>query len=155
MAVWDEVDDRVLRWLLDRDADPEWGGRTDNLLFRPAPEPQATFENDLDARQVDEALSRLHGHGLIAGVRGATTHYEYWSQLRLTAQGLILLGEWPDLDRVASAQGLTVLLAELADEASEEDDKKALRQTAGAIGRLGEGIVSSTVASVGKELASK
>jgi hypothetical protein len=64
------------------------------------------------------------------------------------------LGEWPDLDRVASAQGLTVLLAELADEASDADDKKALRRTAGAIGRLGEGIVNSTVEALGNELAS-
>ena len=154
MAVWDEVDDRVLRWLLKRDADPDWAGRTDNLVFRPTPEAQAAFDGDLDARQVDEALARLSGHGLIAGDRGATTHYAYWSQVRLTAQGLILLGEWPDLDRVASAQGLVVLLAELADEASDADDKKALRQTAGAIGRLGEGIVNSTVASLGKGLAS-
>lgn len=129
-------------------------GRTDNLVFRPTPQPQATFDSDLDARQVDEALTRLYGHGLIEGVRGATTHYAHWSQLRLTAQGLILLGEWPDLDRVASAQGLTVLLAELAEEASDADDKKALRQTAGAVGRLGEGIVNSTVASLGEELAS-
>ncbi len=83
-----------------------------------------------------------------------TTHYARWSQLRLTAHGLVLLGEWPDLDRVASAQGLTVLLAELAEEAGDTDDKKALRMAAGAVGRLGEGIVSSTVESLGTELAS-
>lgn len=154
MAVWDEIDDRVLRWVLDRDADSDWQGRTENLVFRPEPESQAAFRGDLDARQVDEALTRLYGHGLIAGDRGATAHYAYWSQLRLTAHGLILLGEWPDLDRVASAEGLAVPLTELADEASNAEDTKALRQTAGAIGRLGEGIVNSTVASVGKELAS-
>jgi hypothetical protein len=154
MATWDEVDDRVLRWLLDQDANPDWAGRTDNLTFRPSPEPLAAFDSELDARQVDEALTRLSGHGLMAGERTLTTHYTRWSQLRLTARGLVLLGEWPDLDRVASAQGLTVLLAELAEEAGDADDKKALRRAAGAVSRLGEGIVSSTVESLGTELAS-
>ena len=154
MSTWDEVDEVVLRWLLAQDASPDWAGRTGNLVFRPAPEPQPAFAGELDGRQVDEALTRLQGYGLIVGDRGATTHYAHWSELRLTADGLILLGQWPDLARVSSAQGLTVLLAELANGAEDPDDRKALRQTAGAIGRLGEGIVNSTVESLGSELGS-
>jgi hypothetical protein len=154
MSTWDEVDERVLRWLFEQDSNPDWGGRTDNLVLRPAPEPQPAFAGDLDARQVDEALTRLQGYDLIAGERGATTHHAYWSRLRVKAKGLILLGEWPDLDRVASAQGLTVLLVELANEAQDPDDRTALRRTAGAVGRLGDGIVNSTIESLGGELAS-
>ncbi len=136
MTTCDEVDDLVLRWLFAQDQNPDWNGRTENLTLRPAPEPQLAFDGELDRRQVDEALKRLHSYGLIVGERGATTHYAYWSQLRVTADGLILLGQWPDLDRVASAQGLTVLLSELAGEATDPDDQKALRQTAGAVARL-------------------
>jgi hypothetical protein len=153
MSTWDEVDELVLRWLLDQDANPDWGGRTDNLMLRPTPEPQDAFAGELDARQVDEAFTRLRGHDLIAGERGETTHFAYWSQLRIRARGLILLGEWPDLDRVASAHGLTVLLTELANEAQDPDEGKALRQTAGAVGRLGDDIVNSTIESLGSELA--
>jgi hypothetical protein len=153
VSVWDEVDDLVLRWLLAQDGNPDWHGRTDNLVLRPSPEPQPAFEGELDARQVDEALNRLEGHGLIDGVRGATTHYAYWSQLRLRAGGLVLLGEWPDLNRVASAQGLTVLLAALADEAEDPENRQALRRTAGAVSRLGEGVVNSAFESVGADLA--
>jgi hypothetical protein len=154
MSTWDEVDELVLRWLFAQDANPDWGGRTDNLVLRPTPEPQPAFDGELDARQVDEALTRLRGYEVIAGERGATTHYAFWSQLRVRAKGLILLGEWPDLDRVASAQGLTVLLTELANEAQDPDDRTALRRTAGTVGRLGDDIVNSTIESLGSELTS-
>jgi hypothetical protein len=76
-----------------------------------------------------------------------------WSQLRVKADGLIILGEWPDLDRVASAQGVVVLLTELAAETTNPEDQKTLRRAAGAVGRLGEGIVDSALEAVGEELA--
>jgi hypothetical protein len=154
MSTWDEVDDVVLRWLFAQDSDPSWEGVTDKLVFRPTPEPQAAFGGELDSRQVDEALTRLRDHGLIAGDRSPTTHHVRWWGLRVTADGLIVLGQWPDLDRVASAQGLVVLLSELASDAQDDVDRKALRQAAGAVGRLGEGIIDSTVESLGSDLAS-
>ena len=153
MSTWDEIDERVLRWLLTQDSDPKWQGRTENLVFRPQEEPRPEFDGALDSRQVDDALRRLHDHGLIDGTRGATTHYAYWSQLRVTANGLIILGHWPDLDRVASYQGLTTLVARLAEQTEDQSDKAALRQTAGAIGRLGEDVVESALESLGGELA--
>jgi hypothetical protein len=153
-STWDLLDGRVLRWLLDQDANPKWEGRTDKLTHRPAPEPQPAFDGELDSREVDEALTRLKGHDLIDGERTATTHYALWSRLRVTAPGLIILGQWPDLDRAASVQALTSLLARLAEQADDPDDRTALRRTAGAVGRLGEGIVDSAVESLGGELAS-
>jgi hypothetical protein len=68
--------------------------------------------------------------------------------------GLIVLGQWPDLDRVASVQGITVMLARLAESVDDPGDQKALRQTAGAIGRLGEAIFDAAAESVGGQLAS-
>jgi hypothetical protein len=154
VSTWDQVDERVLRWLLDQDDNPNWRGQTGTLTMRPEPEPQPDFDGELDAREVDEALTRLKGHGLIAGEQIATTHYTRWSMLRLTAHGLIVLGQWPDLDRVASVQGITVMLARLAESVDDPGDQKALRQTAGAIGRLGEAIFDAAAESVGGQLAS-
>jgi hypothetical protein len=153
VSIWDEVDDPVLRWLLAQEADPQWTGMLRDLPLRPKPEPQPAFDGDLDSLQVDDALTRLRDHGLIAAERGETTHYAIWSQLRVKADGLIILGEWPDLDRVTSTQGVVVLLTELAAETTSSDDKKSLRKAAGAIGRLGEGIVDSALESLGGELA--
>ncbi len=90
---------------------------------------------------------------MIEAERGETTHYAIWSRLRVKADGLIILGEWPDLDRVASAQGVVTLLTELAAETTSPEDQKSLRKAAGAVGRLSEEIVNSALESVGGELA--
>ncbi len=153
VSTWDAVDDLVLRWLFAQDSNPDWDGRLRDLVLRPTPEPQTAFDDDLDARQVDEALTRLKGYGLLVGERHETTHYAYWSQLRLTADGLVVLGEWPDLDRVASAQGMVALLTELAEEATDTEDQRALRKAAGSIGRLGDAVVNSVLESAGSQIA--
>jgi hypothetical protein len=153
VGTWDEIDEPVLRWLLAQEADPGWTGMLRDLALRPKLEPQSAFDGDLDSLQVDKALTRLRDHGLIAAEREETTHYAIWSQLRVKADGLIILGEWPDLDRVASAQGVVTLLTELAAETSNPEDQKSLRKAAGAVGRFSEGIVNSALESVGGELA--
>ena len=153
MSTWDEIDEVVLRWLLAQDSNPKWRGITGSLPLNPAPKPAPRFGDELDTRQVDEALTRLSGYGLVDGKREATMSDVTWTHLRLTARGLIVLGEWPDLDRVTGAHGLVVLLAELADERVERGDQVALRKAAGTVQRLGEDIVSSTFESVGGELA--
>lgn len=153
MSTWDEIDELVLRWLLAQEADPHWTGMIRDLVMRPEPEPQPAFDGELDALQVDEALTRLAEHGFIAGDRNETTHYAIWSDLRVKADGLIVLGEWPDLNRVATAQSIVALLAELAIEASDPDYKKALRKAAGVVDRLGEDIIGSTLDTLGGELA--
>jgi hypothetical protein len=152
VSTWDEVDERVLRWLLDQDSNPGWDGRI-KLVVYGQPQPFQNLNGEIDSRQADEALTRLHSHGLIAGVRTGTAMAAFWSGLRLAPRGLILLGEWPDLDRVASLEGLQAVFAGLAKQAEDAGDRTALRRTAGAIGRLGEGIVDSTIESLGEELA--
>ncbi len=151
MSAWDEIDEPVLRWLLAQDSNPDWRGRSEELPHAPTPAP--TFRDDLNSRQVDEALERLAGHGLISGQRETTNAYAFWIKLRLTASGLVLLGEWPDLDRVSGARGLATVLSELAGETADPEDKRALRKAAGAVTQLGEAIVTSALESVGGELA--
>jgi hypothetical protein len=73
----------------------------------------------------------------------------------LTADGLVAIGEWPDLDRIASAVGIHDVLDALADAAPEED-RSFLRRAAGLVGRLGDEIVRTTLsriaADVGKDV---
>jgi hypothetical protein len=151
MSTWDEVDDRILRWLLAQDSSPEWRGISGSLPNQPEPVPR--FGEDLDSRQVAESLRRLVGYGFVDGTREATFSDVTWTDLRVTARGLIVLGEWPDMDRVAGAHGLVFLLSELAGEASDEDDQRSLRKAAGTVQRLGEDIVASTMESVGEGLS--
>lgn len=146
VTTWSEIDEPVLCWLFERDADPEWKGRI-QLTLRPRPEAFAELAG-LDTVQGDAALVRLQDHMLIAGHRSEAIGYSLWSRLRLRAEGLILLGEWPDLDRIASATGLQALLAALAEQAEDAEHQSTLRRTAGAIGHLGEAIVEDTIASV-------
>jgi hypothetical protein len=152
MSTWTEIDEPALRWLLEQDSNPDWGGRI-KLVVYGQPQPFRDLDDEIDSRQADEALTRLESHGLIAGVRTGSAMAAFWSGLRLAPRGLILLGEWPDLDRVASLEGLQAVFTGLAKQAEDAGDRTALRRTAGAIGRLGEGIVESTIESLGEELA--
>jgi hypothetical protein len=139
MSTWQDVDQPVLRWVLERSDEPEWYATILRLKLRPEAEAFDEIDDcDLDSIKVDEALIRLEGHGLIAGQRSETVAYSIWSQLRVTADGLIVEQEWPDLDRAASFEGIRVILAKLAQEQADAEDGSALRQAAGALGSLGE-----------------
>jgi hypothetical protein len=54
-------------------------------------------------------------------------------------------GEWPDLDRVATAAGMHRLLRALAEDAPEEE-ASALRRAAGALSRTANDVIPSTAA---------
>jgi hypothetical protein len=136
---------------LEKENEPGWFTTIINLPMRPA-EPVPEFDPDIDSRELHEALSRLEGHGLIAGEHGETLGGTHWSRPRVRAAGLIVLGEWPDLDHAVSVDGLTRLLVELS-QTTAAGDRHALQQTAGAIARLGEGIVTSVVESAGEAAA--
>jgi hypothetical protein len=69
-----------------------------------------------------------------------------WSRLRVTAAGLIVLGEWPDLDRVATASSLHELLRALSEDAPEE--RSALRRTAGSVARTADEVLRGTAADI-------
>ncbi len=117
MTTWTEIDEPLLRWLLEREDDLHCRGRL-QLTIRPQVEMLPDF-GGIDNTQVDAALVRLSDHRLIWGGRHEATGYALWSRVRLRARGLIILGEWPDLDRVASAAGIQTLIAALAEETSD------------------------------------
>jgi hypothetical protein len=96
---------------------------------------------------VQQSLTRLRSHGLIDGNEFAAMQNSTWSSLRVTAAGLIVLGEWPDLDRVASAASLHRLLRALSDDAP-ETERTALRQAAGVVARYGDEVLRGTAADV-------
>jgi hypothetical protein len=150
LTIWADIDEPVLRWLAGPpDAKRPW--RLE-LTLRPEPEPAEELEGAIDTRQFDDALIRLRDFGLVAGERREAIGYASWWQLRVTGQGLQVLGVWPDLERLTSAAGLSALLDGVADEAEGGDDKRALRRTAGLIGQLGDGIVMKTLEAAGDEL---
>lgn len=147
MTLWDRVDEPVLRWvasLAPTLAFESWEIKErDSEPFRPI--------KGLRSDEVQQALERLVSHGLIDGQAARSMRDTTWSRLRVTARGWIVLGKWPDLDRVASAAGLHRLLTALADEAPEED-RTAVRRAAGVIGRTADEVVRGTAADLANEL---
>jgi hypothetical protein len=144
VALWDDIDQPVLRWvrglpaLLEQD-------RTYELAVRDPIECEEI--PGVRSHEAHASLQRLLGVGLIDA--GCTEYVSgaKWYNLRVTAQGLAVLDEWPDLDRVASVAGLQLVLQQFAATA-DDDDKSVLRRAAGAIGRLGDDLVKGTLKSV-------
>lgn len=148
-TLWERVDEPVLRWVATLPTVLEFA-----LVELQIREPVEEV-GSLDSRTVNESLRRLQSHYLIDGEEHQTTHHSTWSKLRLTALGLIVVGEWPDLDRVASAVSLRRLLLSAAEDAPDEA-KTALRRAAGAVARVGDDVLRDVIAdvagSVGDEL---
>ena len=137
-TLWERVDEPILRWV----ASLDWPNQVELELREPG-----AFEGvaGLSSLDVQQSLTRLRSHGLIDGNEFAAMQNSTWSGLRVTAAGLIVLGEWPDLDRVASAASLHRLLRALSDDAPEAD-RTALRRAAGVVGRYGDEVLRGTAA---------
>lgn len=129
--------------------------RLDLELREPVP-----FEGvpGLTSLDVHQSILRLRSHRLIDGTESAAFQNSTWIRLRVTAPGLIVLGEWPDLDRVATAASLHRLLRALSEDAP-EGDQTALKRAAGVISRTTDEVLRGTVAdvarSVGEEAAGR
>src|SRR5699024_6144258 len=106
---------------------------------------------DLDSRSAHASLLRLRSYALVDGHDSATTHYVVWSRLRVTADGWRVLGDWPDLDRVASAATIHRLLQTLADDAP-EPEREALIRASGVAARTGDEVLRDTIADVAKSI---
>lgn len=144
MSTWIESDEPVLRWLREQGSSflPEtWNLK---LGLRDSVEPPDEVSG-LNSEQMDRTLTRLFEYGLLDGRRQETIGYAFWSGLRMTARGMQILGEWPDLDQLTSAVGLKMLFNELAKSATNTEDQGALRRMVGIIGEVGEGIALSTL----------
>jgi hypothetical protein len=133
---WDELELPVLRWVL---TDGSGGTRELRLStsepFEPLPE--------LTQAQVDEALTRLEHHGLVVArpARVETSDYAEWLGLRVSADGLRVLGEWPPADSASLQQALVAVLRQFADGLPEEE-AAPVRRTAGGIARFAHGVVA-------------
>jgi hypothetical protein len=114
------------------------------LTIRPDPVPSVEVPG-LDERLVDDALMRLQGHGLVDGKRDEFSAFAVWSRLRITGRGQQVLGEWPELDRLNSAEGLRLLLNRMADETEDADERSGLKRLIGFMGSIGDGVVEATL----------
>jgi hypothetical protein len=144
-TLWDEVDEPVLRWVFS--LPPSLSMELHTLELR-EPEPFEPIPG-LDSRQIHDALSRLVSHGFVDGRESAAMQSSTWNALRVTAQGLIVLGQWPDLDRVASAAAIHRLLTALAEDAPVEE-RSALKRAAGAVSRTAAEVITGTVTDVAR-----
>ena len=150
MSTWTDSDEPVLRWLRNQGSSflPEpWSLR---LGLRDSVEPPDEVAG-LDSERLDQALFRLLEHGLVDARRQETIGFASWTGLRVTARGMQVLGEWPDLDQLASAVGVKMLLNELAKSAPNEE-QSSLRRMVGVIGDVGEGVAMSTLNAAAADL---
>jgi hypothetical protein len=156
--VW-QRDERVLRWVFTESwrAGQRYDFEYETSPPQPVPELDGMLSTDLQT-----SLWRLHQYGLIQGDAPADPNCRAcpadgrenamvgkvsWSRLGPTASGLIALGEFPDLDRIMSAEGIRAVLDALATWASEEAASR-LRTAAGLVGQLDDDVLQATMASV-------
>jgi hypothetical protein len=147
-TLWDRVDQPILSWVASLGSLMGAGSQLDLELREPEPFGDVP---GLTSRDVQDSLLRLRSHGLIDGTEAAAMQSSTWSDLRVTADGLIVMGEWPDLNRVASAASLHKLLRALSDDAPTED-RTALRRAAGVVARTADDVLRGTAADVAGSL---
>jgi hypothetical protein len=147
-TVWERVDEPVLRWVLANPPRLGQGGRW-QFQRRDDSVPSELVEG-LSDRAVHEALERLASHGLIDGNCQKTQAFAFWSRLRVSALGLVVLGEWPDLDRLSSAANIRQLLLHLAS-AAPPAEESALKRSAGLVVRMGGEAVRDTLGTLSAE----
>jgi len=142
---WERIDEPVLRWVAT--LPPSLGMDFYELDLR---EPQP-FEAipDLDSKEVHDSLRRLTSYGLVASSLSLAGHDALWKAPRVTSSGWIVLGEWPDLDRVATAASLHQLLRALADNAPKEE-RGALLRAAGVVSHTADDVLRATATDVAK-----
>jgi len=149
-------DERVLRWVLTK-SQREHGDFDFEYETNP-PRPVAELDG-MSSTDLQTSLWRLLEHDLIRGEPPADPNCRQcvelrpdalvgrpsWSRLQPTVSGLIALGEFPEIDRVISAEGLRATLDALATWAPEEA-KPRLRQAAGLVGRSGDDALRAMIA---------
>jgi hypothetical protein len=156
VALWDHLDGPVLRWVYGLPSILEQDVMYELATRHPVDSDEIA---GVRSNEVHDALVRLCDHELIAGECSLRPGGADWYALRVTAGGLVVLGDWPDVDRVASVSSLQLLLQQFAADSEDDDERTLLRRAAGAIGRIGAELVKGTwtnVASgVGRELSAE
>jgi hypothetical protein len=133
MLAWEDFELPILRWVF------EGSDGTTGELAHDGREP-SVVGTDITEAQLEEGLSRLLEFGLIDGARSATNTYTRWRNLRVTADGLRVLGEWPPTEVGAVNLAVARVLRGLVDQAPPED-QTAVRRAAGSISRVAGDVV--------------
>ena len=138
---WEDLELPALRWIHMTPPEDTGGISTGDLHRSDNP---AEVLPELAESQLDDALRRLEQHGLIVGKRGETSDLAFWMQVRVTADGLRVLGEWPPAEGAAVNDALTAVLRRLAAELPEED-ATAARRAGSAVAKMSAGAVLDAV----------
>jgi len=133
---WEELELPVLEWVFGL-------GHDDGAMLERSGDAGRTVDGLTDA-QVDDALRRLIGAGLIAGRRQETSDLFYWTGLRPAADGLRVLGEWPPREEAAVNAALEQVLRRLAEDLP-DDDRSAARRAGSAVSKMSDQTVLDTV----------
>jgi DNA-binding PadR family transcriptional regulator len=137
-VAWEDLELLALRWL--HASPPEDAGGVSTGEMHLGGENAAQGLPELTESQFDQALRRLEQHGLIVGERDETSDLVYWLHLRLSANGLRVLGEWPPAEGAAINDALAAVLCQLAPELP-DDDATATRQAGSTLTKMSAGIV--------------
>jgi hypothetical protein len=142
--LWTRVDEPMLRWVASLPS--TLAGHSVRYAVTAAEFDEAV--PGITGVEAEASFTRLLGAGLItASDRGGTMgpqRRDILSNVRVTATGLVLLGEWPDTDRIATAAGIHHLLRAAAEQAP-QGERSALRRAAGLVGRTADGVVRDTL----------
>ena len=135
---WEELELPVLHWVYEH----AWA-ETGELRHLEQDHPSSVLPQFTDA-QFDEALRRLSEYGLITGHR-AEALVVWWNDLRVTAAGLRVLGEWPPVEAAIINVALARVLRALAGDLSDED-ATAAKRAGSALSKMSGEVVLDVVA---------
>ena len=141
---FDELELPVLRWSLEL---PTFA-QVELLRGEPA-EGLPTLTGD----QVDDALRRLEGDGLLVGGRVEGAGAFYWDGPRPTAKGLRVLGEWPPTEEASLQEVLAAALHTLAETLPDQEQASAARRGGSGVTRMAGGVVNDTAKAELRRLA--
>jgi hypothetical protein len=144
-STWDRIDEPVLRWVATLPPSLATGKIWD---FRAVNDGDAPVDGVMPS-DVDAALHRLERAAFVAGNSDPGMHL--WWSLRLAPNGLVYLGEWPDVELATSSAALRSVLRALADNAPSDDQRDALARAAGFVGRTMDGVLRDTVNSIARD----
>ena len=144
LLTWEEFELPVLRWSLEL---PTFAQvelvRGESVEGLPA----------LTGDQVDDALRRLEGDGLLVGQRVEGAGAFYWDGPRPTANGLRALGEWPPAEGGSLNQVLAAALQRLADDLPDEEQASVARRGARGVAKVSGNVALDTAKAELRRLA--
>lgn len=140
---WETLELPVLEWV----HASEWAqtGELEHLS-----EKRSTLLPQFTDRELDDALRRLRDHGLIDGQR-AEALVVWWTNVRPTADGLRVLGEWPPVEAATVNVTLARVLRALAG-GLDDEDATAARRAGSALSKMSGDVVLDAIKELGKDV---